>query len=196
MVCGGFLEKTGPTCPHLTADEERERMRSMTNTFDFSLMSVSALYRHTSSSRSSLTETARSALVYESQCISENYSTAKSKVQKGFEGTCTPCSLSCQLQSRWKSWNSQVLFYHYKCFSLQCCQSASKQKQQTTVAGICFQVKRSHPIRSTVVNHCSAWIWPNCTTTQVMQSFSGDYHTDACAQTRWEEEHPPDCSHH
>lgn len=56
-----------------------EVARSMTNTSDFPLMSVSALHRHTSS-RSSLTETARSALLYESKCIFKNNLTANPKV--------------------------------------------------------------------------------------------------------------------
>lgn len=81
--------------PHLGAGEEMKQMKSMTNTFDFSLMSVSALYRHTSS-RSSLTETAESALFHESKCISKNYLTAESK---GFEATRT-CSLCSQLQGK------------------------------------------------------------------------------------------------
>lgn len=77
------LEKGGLTYPHLRAGEEMKQMKSMTNTFDFPLMSVSALYRHTSS-RSSLAETAKSALFHESKCISKNYLTAESK---GFEAT-------------------------------------------------------------------------------------------------------------
>lgn len=80
----------GLTYPHLRADEEMKRMRSMTNTFDFPLMSVSALNRHTSN-RSSLTETARLALFYESQCISKNNLTAESKGVKDFEATHAAC---------------------------------------------------------------------------------------------------------
>lgn len=56
----------------------------MTNTFDFPLMSVSALYRHTSS-RSSLTEIARSALFYESKCISKNKLVAKSTMWRSLK---------------------------------------------------------------------------------------------------------------
>lgn len=76
---------TGLTCPHLlAADKETKGMRSMTNTFDFPLMPVSALYRHTSS-RSSLTETASSARFRESQCISKNNLTAQSKVYRSLK---------------------------------------------------------------------------------------------------------------
>lgn len=80
--------------------------RSMTNTSDLPLMSVSALHRHTSS-RSGLTETARSALLYQSKCISRDNLTAKLH----FEATCTckTCSLYCQLQPRQKPSTSRAL---------------------------------------------------------------------------------------
>lgn len=71
-----------------------EAVKSMTNTFDFPLMSVSTLYLHTSS-RSSLTQTARSALLYKTKYVSMNNLPAKATAWR----TLPPCS-TCPLYSQ------------------------------------------------------------------------------------------------
>lgn len=68
-----------------------EAVKSMTNTFDFPLMSVSTLCLH-SSSRSSLTQTTRSALLYKTKYISMNNLPAEATAWRTLEPcpTCPP----------------------------------------------------------------------------------------------------------